>query len=100
MEIYGVEEESARFRPIGVAGEADFQEFWQKAIDALGLRLIGNMIWLYQKDLPEILEEFAQVKEYFVRSGQQYFAEKAEKIMGSLGECWRECPDAERVWMG
>lgn len=100
VEIYGVEEESAKFRSIGVAGEREFQEVWQRAIDALKLRRIGNMVWLYQKDLMEILSEFAQVKEYFIGNGQQYFAEKAEEIGSNLQERWRECPEAERVWMG
>ena len=85
VEIYGVDPEAGDFPAIAVAGEASFNALWQPAIDALGLRHIGNMRWLRRADLPEILER--------LRRG-------AAGLRRELAERWEECPQAARLWMG
>lgn len=106
VEIFGTEECSEGFRTVAVEGERSFGELWQKAIDELGLRLIGNGVWLYKKDLPDILEEFARVKAYVTRDEgkprefREKFAEDIDEITRELEARWNEIPDAERLWMG
>ena len=106
VEIYGTEENSEKFRCIAVSGEETFNKLWQKAIDELGLRLIGNGVWLYQKDLPNILKEFASVGEYAAQSEElplQYrenITEHISEIIQTLKDNWSEVPNAERLWMG
>lgn len=104
VEIYGVEENSKKFRCVGVSGEEYFNTFWQKAIDELGLRLIGNGVWLYKKDLTDILDEFSAVREYAAQNEDPQCRENITKhisgIMDTLKNNWDEVPNAERLWMG
>lgn len=106
VEIYGTEENSEEFRCIGVSGEESFNTFWQKAIDELKLRLIGNGVWLYKKDLEDILSEFSAVREYISQSEEiplQYredITARIGEIMDALKDNWNNVPDAERLWMG
>lgn len=87
VEIYGVDPEAGGFPTIAVAGEASFNAIWQPAIDALGLRYIGNMRWLRRTDLPEILEELGRLTE-------------APLPVLPPAERWEACPHAARLWMG
>lgn len=105
VEIYGVEENSEEFRCVAVSGEEFFNTFWQKAIEELGLRFIGNGVWLYKKDLTDILDEFSMVREYAAKSEE--FSPYRENITAHIGEImdtlkdnWDEVPNAERLWMG
>lgn len=106
VEIYGVDDNAGDFRSIGVSGEKIFNTVWQGAIDALGLHLIGNMKWLYKKDLPEILAEFEQVREHVRKDKnvpeaiRESIREHVDNIVESLEENWDECPDVGRLWMG
>lgn len=106
VEIYGVEESSKKFRCIAVSGENTFNTVWQRVIDDLGLRLIGNGVWLYQKDLPNILEEFARVKAYVMQDEsippncREDIAEHIDEILSVLESKWNEVANAERLWMG
>lgn len=106
VEIYGVEESSKKFRCIAVSGENTFNTVWQQVIDDLGLRLIGNGVWLYQKDLPNILEEFARVKAYVMQdesippNRREDIAEHIDEILSVLESKWGEVANAERLWMG
>lgn len=105
VEIYGTEDYSEKFRCIAVSGEEFFNTFWQKAIDKLGLRLIGNGVWLYKKDLEDIVGEFSAVREYAAQNKE--LSQYREDITALIGEIidtlkcnWNEVPDAERLWMG
>lgn len=106
VEIYGVDDSASDFCSIGVSAEETFNTIWQGAIDALGLRLIGNMKWLYKKDLPEILSEFEQVREYVWKDRnlseavRESIREHVDYIVKDLEENWDECPGADRLWMG
>lgn len=106
VEIYGTEENSEEFRCVAVSGEEFFNTFWQKAIDELGLRLIGNGVWLYKKDLEDILDEFSAVREYAAKN-EEFPLQYRENISAHIGEIidtlkgnWNEVPKAERLWMG
>lgn len=106
VEIYGTEENSEKFRCVAVSGEESFNAFWQKAIDELELRLIGNGVWLCKKDLEDILCEFSAVREYMSQSEEiplQYrenISAHIGEIMDALKDNWNEVPNAERLWMG
>lgn len=106
VEIYGVEENSEEFRCVAVSGEEFFNTFWQKTIDEMGLRLIGNGVWIYKKDIDDILREFAAVREYAAKCEEfpvQYrenIIAHISEIMDTLKDNWDEVPDAERLWMG
>lgn len=106
VEIYGTEENSEKFRCIGVSGEETFNAFRQKAIDELQLRFIGNGVWLYKKDLENILGEFSAVREYICQSEEiplQYrenISAHIGEIMDALKDNRNEVPQAERLWMG
>lgn len=106
VEIYGTEDRSKNFRCIAVSGEKTFNTVWQRTIDDLGLRLIGNGVWLYKKDLPNILEEFSRVKAYVMQDEsipqncREDIAEHIDEILSVLESKWSEVVDAERLWMG
>lgn len=105
VEIYGTEENSEKFRPVAVSAEEFFNTFWQKAIDELGLRLIGNGVWLYKKDLEDILGEFSAVREYAVQNEElSQYREDIAALIGEIIETlkgnWNEVLNAERLWMG
>lgn len=105
VEIYGVEESSEKFRCIAVSGENTFNTIWQRAIDDLGLRLIGNGVWLYKRDLRDILEELARVKAYVMQAEsippdcRKDIAEHIDEILSVLESRWGEVAGAERLWM-
>ena len=106
VEIFGVEESSSRFNTVVVSGEETFNTFWRKAITELRLQFIGNGVWLYKKDLPEILCEFEQVKIYMGRdqsipeSERKYIIRRIDEILEHLKSEWNMVPEAERLWMG
>lgn len=98
VEIYGVDPETARFPTIAVAGEASFTALWQPAIDALGLKYIGNMRWLRRSDLPEILDELRRLSE--APHIPAALGNAAARVGQALAERWAAYPLAERLWMG
>ncbi len=96
VEIYGVDPEAGDFPAIAVAG--------QPAIDALGLRHIGNMRWLRRADLPEILEELRRLAEAplpaLPAAERERLGRGAAGLRRELAERWEEHPQAARLWMG
>ena len=104
VEIYGADPEAGDFPTIAVAGEASFNTIWQLAIDALGLKHIGNMRWLRRADLPEILEELGRLAEAplpaLPEAERERLRQAAARLGRELAERWEACPHAARLWMG
>lgn len=104
VEIYGADPEAGDFPTIAVAGEASFNTIWQLAIDALGLKHIGNMRWLRRADLPEILEELGRLAEAplpaLPAAERERLGRGAAGLRRELAERWEACPHAARLWMG
>lgn len=104
VEIYGVDPEAGDFPAIAVAGEVSFNAIWQPAIDALGLKHIGNMRWLRRTDLPEILEELGRLAEAPLPAlpvaERERLGRGAASLRRELAERWEACPQAARLWMG
>ncbi len=106
VEIFGTEENFKNFRCIPVSSEELFNTVWQRAIDALGLRLIGNGVWLFKKDLRDILDEFKRVDEYIAQNEsipmqcRLSISERIGAVLRDLESNWNEVSDVERLWMG
>ena len=103
VEIYDVEngEEPGRIC-IPVASELRFCTTWEAALQQLGIRRLGNGVWLYREELASILADFQRVRDW---AGQNLplreadaVVRKVDYIVRELPERWRE--EIPRLWMG
>ncbi|MBR1527853.1 MAG: hypothetical protein IJ642_00970 [Oscillospiraceae bacterium] len=96
---------TGEYAELCVAFQSVFNNVWEKAIQDRNLHLIGCCKILHKKDLPEILWEFAQVKDYvlthdFSENDKIYVSQRVDEILENLESFWNEIPDTDQLDMG
>ncbi|MDE6314245.1 MAG: hypothetical protein K2M46_11640 [Lachnospiraceae bacterium] len=89
---------------IGVSSEASFIRLWEQAIRECHITKLGNGIWLFRRDLEDIVMELEQIKIWAGNlsntQDRNYLINKAEQVRQELWKQWQEHPEVERLWMG
>lgn len=92
VEIYNINGDDIISIP--VSNESSFIKYWDKAIQELNIKTLGNGIDLYRKDLSQILEDFEKVenwaKDNILGQDLDYILTKLEYIQKRLPTLWSE----------
>lgn len=89
---------------IPVSTERYFNSVWEKAIQELGLKYIGNSRPIYYRDLPQILDEFMKVRSWAEINlhgvDLDYVISHIDNILEYLPASWNENRNIQELWMG
>ena len=103
VEIYNTDENDTKIC-LAVSGEEFFNEIWANALGDLQITRLGNGIYLYKEDLPDILNDFLRIKQWSESnlSGEDLanIVSHIDTILDYLPKQWAENDDIPRPWMG
>lgn len=92
VEIYNTNSDSIIIIP--VSSERFFIKYWDKAIQELNIKTLGNGVDLYRNDLSQILEDFQKVenwaKDNILGQDLDYILIRLEYIQKELPTIWSE----------
>lgn len=89
---------------IPVSTERYFNSVWEKAIQELSLKYIGNSRPIYYRDLPQILDDFMKVRSWaeinLYGVDLDYVISHIDNILEYLPASWNENRNIQELWMG